>query len=820
MFDIRDYIQFNSSGRAQCPSCTLDNKPRNSNLALLRSGAYKCYRGCTPKEIRDALGAVPDQEISEETHKAQRQPVAKVYTEKQIDANTKTLLLGINPAKSWLINRGITEPMIEWARLGLVVQRIDKKRSKAIAIPYPTRTPGEFYLKKRVAPWDPTVQDLEKYIPWSQYGIPAMVHLFYNPEGATETWLCEGEWDAIKLGWMMKEAGETIAVACFSCGAGTVPTYKELERMPGDVKIWYDRNDAPTKTGRIPGDEGAKKVSKALKGRGAIALVPMPTGCDREGWDVSDAINAGYSRREFIAAAAAAITPIQGTGNPLLDRGRWNTDLIANAPDFTPFLVPDLLTENELFLLAAGPRAGKSLLAMSLAKAVAEGGVFLGRPVTQGNVIYVKCEDNDAKVKEREQRQGWVKESPVFWLDEFKLSELPHLEDLAERLSPRLIVLDTLSRIKTPGVSESSAEMSQLLEPLQVLAKTKECCILLVHHTSKVSVENANQIDIFDTIRGSSSIRAVCRGALVLAAGDRDYRLVCENGWGRHDLRVNLDPYTLTWKQLGKWGSDQDMPQKQQIIEALKKLRKATIKQLNAETGIHQNSLYKQISRLRVAEDAAERVIQEGVIRRYTYRLALVDTIGQLEMLSNSVNADEVIDSGDYWTKSTLSKSNPLPLPLAQPNGQNPLDHPPSPPTQGEPVHYQAGNPMPKPIDPNGQLVDTNGQPLKSDPRSAAALSQACDSNMDHRNTTKAVLDPDSNVLPHQEVVFAVGDTAEIGKGRFTGKQVSVLGFNKSGRVVVRAESWAINREYEPIDLRLISRAGDKASEQEPALPE
>ena len=329
--------------------------------------------------------------------------------------------------------------MIEWARLGLVDQRIDKKRSKAIAIPYPTRTPGEFYLKKRVAPWDPTVQDLEKYIPWSQYGIPAMAHMIYNPEGATQTWLCEGEWDAIKLGWMMKEAGETIAVACFSCGAGTVPPYKELERMPGDVKIWYDRNDEPTKTGLIPGDEGAKKVAKALKGRGAIALVPMPSGCDRHGWDVSDAINAGYSRREFMAAAAAAITPIQETGNPLLDRGRWNTDLIANAPDYTPFLVPDLLTENELFLLAAGPRAGKSLLAMVLAKAVAEGGVFLGRPVSQGNVIYVKCEDSDAKVKEREQKQGWVKESPVFWLDEFKLSELPQKPGHRQRQPSSLV---------------------------------------------------------------------------------------------------------------------------------------------------------------------------------------------------------------------------------------------------------------------------------------------------------------------------------------------------------------------------------------------
>ena len=262
-------------------------------------------------------------------------------------------------------------------------------------------------------------------------------------------------------------------------------------------------------------------------------------------------------------------------------------------------------------MLAAGPRTGKSLLAMTLAQSVATGGQFMGDRGTQGTVVYVKCEDSDTKVKEREAAQGWGKGLPVAWLNDFKLSNMAELEELVAELDPRLLVLDTLSRIKDAGISESSAEMSQVLEPLQKMASKYGCCVLLVHHTGKVNVDNANDIDIFDTIRGSSAIRAVCRGSMVLAAGERDYRLVVENGWGKHDLKVVLDANTLTWKQLGKWSPPVNMTQQEQIIDALKKLKSASVEQLHEETGIPKKSLYQQLSRLVNSDEAGCKLVKE-----------------------------------------------------------------------------------------------------------------------------------------------------------------------------------------------------------------
>jgi hypothetical protein len=289
---------------------------------------------------------------------------------------------------------------------------------------------------------------------------------------------------------------------------------------------------------------------------------------------------------------------------------------------------------------------------MTLTKAVATGGEFLGRPTTQGTILYVAIEDSLAKLKEREQAQGWERGLPVVWLKKFKLSELPYLKEVAEEIDDlRLIVIDTLSRVKDSAVSESSAEMSQVLEPLQDMAEELDVCIVLVHHTGKVNIDNAQSVDIFDTIRGSSAIRAVCRGSMVLAAGERDYRLVVENGWGKHDLKVVLDANTLSWRLLGKWNPVSNQTQKDQILDFLKQVQSANIEQIADATGINKKVLYEQLSRLQISELAEEKVIKEGKRRNYTYRLALFNNIQQLNSVLNSENSDQQSDRGDIQQK-------------------------------------------------------------------------------------------------------------------------------------------------------------------------
>jgi hypothetical protein len=382
-FNIQEYVDFNERGRASCPCCeTLKGKP-NTNLSLVpgTDGAYKCFRGCTPEDIRSALGVQRNRQIPA-VHAVATPPAAKTTVSPQkVREAHETLVESKGAAKQWLHSRGITDGLIQRHQLGITRAKTGDKYLPSITIPIPSDDGTLYWQKKRVAPWLPGEElkaklgdSYKEYKTWSQYGIPARAWFSWKPAEATATILCEGEWDAMLLGQMMREANQPIAVASFTCGCGNVPKDPtQLDVLPGTVYICYDHDKA--------GEKGAQTAATALGDRSRIMTCPIPTSiatddqCDTDGWDISDAINNGSSLGDFLEAMKSAIAletkPAKAKGNPLWERLISNDDLMDSAPDYTEWLVPDLLTANELFLVAAGPRAGKSLLAMTLTLAVA-----------------------------------------------------------------------------------------------------------------------------------------------------------------------------------------------------------------------------------------------------------------------------------------------------------------------------------------------------------------------------------------------------------------------------------------------------------------
>ncbi|MBD2016100.1 hypothetical protein H6F96_19270 [Microcoleus sp. FACHB-53] len=238
----------------------------------------------------------------------EEQTPAKDYTvdEWRVNRSVERLLSGTGEAVkalAWLEGRGITRETVKRYGLGLEKRVVTPDQSKpdfkqeywaiGIFIPVADR-PGRFYVKKRVAPWLTSDQRPEYLANWSQFGVPATIWFTNNPSDAQETWLCEGEWDAILLGELVQQRGEKVAVACSTSGAGTVPKAEQLDRLPGHVTIFYDRDEA--------GVKGAQKLAAALKGRAIIGSIPMRDDCQVKGWDVTDAILAGYGWEDFGAA--------------------------------------------------------------------------------------------------------------------------------------------------------------------------------------------------------------------------------------------------------------------------------------------------------------------------------------------------------------------------------------------------------------------------------------------------------------------------------------------------------------------------------------
>ncbi len=648
-FVISEHVEFDAKGRALCPSCSPDYKNKSKTLSLVpgTDGAYKCFRGCEPKDIREALGQPKAQIIPTALTKVKPQQKVTV-DEEQIKQNCLDILsltkkVSID-ALQWLENRGIGTDLIKRYRLGLTRCRVGSKMTYAVTIPIPDGK-GEFYQKKRKAPWDKEIQKHPEYKAWGQYKIPNIVYFTLKPIEAKETWLTEGQWDAIKLAELVEKHTNEVAIACFSSNCMSEPSKSELDRLPGRVTIFYDRNDKPDKKGKRPGEEGAKKIASALGDRARIANVPMPDDCKVKGWDVSDAINHGFVFESFERAATEASFVGEKYYSAFEQGLRTAKEVFDTAPDYVDWLVPDLLTSNELYCLAAEPRAGKSLFALGLAKAIASGGNFLDRPCQQGEVVYICKEDPDDKVKERLIAQQWTEEEMenVVIHNKFTLEDLPGLVQYVREKKPALIIMDTLSRVNPNSGAENSAEIVDTLAPLQNLAQQENVCVLVVHHTRKKTNLETDILDIFDSVRGSGAIRATCRGMLVVCKAKDSYRLAVENGrTAVQDLRIHLNVANLTWMLNGFWTPPTvNMTQKEIVLEWLQKHLQGTIPDISKATAIDTRYVHKILTRLLSKKIIFKRGNQQNAM----YYMKKGGQGGQVDLLSTLPNLDSDMDT-------------------------------------------------------------------------------------------------------------------------------------------------------------------------------
>lgn len=196
--------------------------------------------------------------------------------------------------------------------------------------------------------------------------------------------------------------------------------------------------------------------------------------------------------------------------------------LQATFPPIT-WVVDGLLPEGLAFL-AGRPKRGKSWLALQIAVDVVSSGTSLGL-TAGGRVLYFALEDSPRRIQAR-LRQTRGPESD----DLLVLNELPVLDQggvarvtaLMDEYQPVLVVIDTLARVmgrrRDP---DSTADMTDLLAPLQALALERHAAILLIDHHRK---PGDNPSDMIDDITGSSAKVAVADAILGLyrKSGEQD----------------------------------------------------------------------------------------------------------------------------------------------------------------------------------------------------------------------------------------------------------------------------------------------------------
>jgi RecA-family ATPase len=233
-------------------------------------------------------------------------------------------------------------------------------------------------------------------------------------------------------------------------------------------------------------------------------------------------------------------------------------------------VIQDLLNEGESGSLVGQAEAGKSLLMLEIAVASALGESVLGHPPRDPiAVMYIDMENPEAELADRLRRMGHAPvELAGHPLHYFSFPDLPPLDTTvggcrlavaAEQYEPRLIILDTISRL-VEGKEDSADTWRNLYNHTMVPLRRQGRTVLRLDHQGHDSSKGA---------RGSSAKRDDVDVAWIMRRTGNDVTLIRDKGRGlSHPEKIVLRRHAAPTRHLplgaeGKQG---------ECIEALDRL--------------------------------------------------------------------------------------------------------------------------------------------------------------------------------------------------------------------------------------------------------
>ena len=219
----------------------------------------------------------------------------------------------------------------------------------------------------------------------------------------------------------------------------------------------------------------------------------------------------------------------------------------------THFLADELIPEG-LHILAGAPKIGKSWLALWLCLCVSQGRPLWNFAVTQGEVLYLSLEDSYRRIQSR--LFDLTEDAPptlhfAIIADTLKHGLEQQIEQfLAEHPTTKLVVIDTLQRVRSAG-SDSNlyANDYQDIGLLKKLADKRHIAILLIHHLRKLHDD-----DPMNMISGSTGLSGAADSTFVLQKNSRLANVASLHCTGRdipdRTLKLEFGEEDHVWKLL------------------------------------------------------------------------------------------------------------------------------------------------------------------------------------------------------------------------------------------------------------------------------
>ena len=197
-----------------------------------------------------------------------------------------------------------------------------------------------------------------------------------------------------------------------------------------------------------------------------------------------------------------------------------NAETLLYEPLEKPSFVVDSLIPTGLSLFCGSQKIGKSWLMLKLCLCVSQGLPLWDMPTMEGDVLYLCLEDTFCRIQDRlfrltDEASGRLH----FAVASDKLSDglIVQLEDyLKEYLDSRLIVIDTLQKVRTASKDNAYASDYGDISLIKDFADRHSLAVIVVHHIRK-----QNDSDVFNKVSGTTGLTGSADATFVLQQESR-----------------------------------------------------------------------------------------------------------------------------------------------------------------------------------------------------------------------------------------------------------------------------------------------------------
>ena len=197
-----------------------------------------------------------------------------------------------------------------------------------------------------------------------------------------------------------------------------------------------------------------------------------------------------------------------------------NAETLLYEPLEKPSFVVDSLIPTGLTLFCGSQKIGKSWLMLKLCLCVSQGIPLWDMPTMEGDVLYLCLEDTFCRIQDRlfrltDEASGRLH----FAVASDKLSDglIVQLEDyLKEYPDSRLIVIDTLQKVRTASKDNAYASDYGDISLIKDFADRHSLAVIVVHHIRK-----QNDSDVFNKVSGTTGLTGSADATFVLQQESR-----------------------------------------------------------------------------------------------------------------------------------------------------------------------------------------------------------------------------------------------------------------------------------------------------------